>query len=315
MKRVACIGTATIDIKARPYASIPLGSNADGRVHICTGGVGLAMSRNFAQLGFEAHLFTLVGPDIYGDQVILDAKDSGVNTDTIERLDSYSTATCVTLLDQNGITQYSVFDGEIIRWITPQYLQPHLELLLRTDLLVANTDLKQETLAFLSNLAFENSIYFYVNVSSTTSAKDIIPIANKTSLLGMNYKEAEELVGYEVTSPTQAIQAGKDLLSIGPREVIITLGSKGLVYCNPSREYSLKALPAQIVDTTGAGDALCSAFLYYRFTGSEIEESLEYALAAAAMTVETRYTVCPTLTPQTVTQLRQVFTEKLRNSD
>jgi len=294
MSVVVCIGAAAVDVKARPYQPIPLGSNTDGHITISTGGVCLVMARNLAQFGAQAHLLTLVGEDAFGNLIIRDAQSSGVHTGAVERMPGHPTATYAAVLSTSGNSEYAVFDGEIISLISPEHLRRYTALIASADLIIANANLPPDSLAYLAEFTASRQIPFFMNISAATLAGRLRPILGNVSLLGVNHQEAAFLLGYEITAQN-AVQAAKDLLTQGAKEVIITLGPSGIIYCGPEASLQLPAYPARVVDTTGAGDALCSAFLYFRLSGYGIQESLECGLTAAALTIESESTVCPDL--------------------
>lgn len=297
--KAICVGPATVDIKARPYLPIIKGSESSGNIFVCSGGVGLTMARNLAQLGMETYLCTLVGDDTFGEYIIQEAKLSGVQVKAIQKNTNFPTAIYSALLNTNGITEYAVYDGKLINNITPSVISSYKFLIKSTDLIITNSNLKLDTLEFLADIAKANGIFFFFNVTKSSEKMNFENIFNKTSLLGINNFELESILGYPISPPT-VVDAGKELLSKGIKEVIVTLGKDGVFYCNSSIFYLIKALPSNIVDTTGAGDALCSAFLYYRMNNASIEHSLFLGLTAASITVESENSVCPMLSQFTI---------------
>ena len=60
----------------------------------------------------------------------------------------------------------------------------------------------------------------------------------------------------------------------------------------------MPALPVEVVDPTGAGDALTAAVAYGLLEGVSPEEAVRLGMAAAACTLECQDTVCPDLSPE-----------------
>ena len=60
------------------------------------------------------------------------------------------------------------------------------------------------------------------------------------------------------------------------------------------------ALPARVVDVTGAGDAMLAAFLAALAGGLGAAEAARHGHAAAALTIESSHTVLPTLSPAAI---------------
>ena len=89
-----------------------------------------------------------------------------------------------------------------------------------------------------------------------------------------------------------------DLFGNGGEKVIVTQGEKGLCAVTRESEISLPALPAQVVDVTGVGDALAASVLFGVSQGLSFEKSLMLGLRGAQLTIESEHTVFPAIAPQ-----------------
>jgi len=90
---------------------------------------------------------------------------------------------------------------------------------------------------------------------------------------------AEPLVG-DIAPPEKALRA---LHELGPKEVIITLGSKGSIGLSGKEINLQKAFPIDAVDTTGAGDVYHGAYIYGLLQGWDIQKCMRFASAASAI--------------------------------
>ena len=75
------------------------------------------------------------------------------------------------------------------------------------------------------------------------------------------------------------------LASLNGREVVVTLGERGVLYLQGGQVRHLPAFPVRAVDTTGAGDIFHGAFAYGVLQGWELAETVRFAAAAAALSV------------------------------
>jgi len=73
------------------------------------------------------------------------------------------------------------------------------------------------------------------------------------------------------------------LLKMGVKNVVITLGPKGLFFKNRSKEIWMKAFKVKVIDTTAAGDAFMGALTRGLAGGKPIREILRFASAAGAL--------------------------------
>ena len=102
------------------------------------------------------------------------------------------------------------------------------------------------------------------------------------SLVVANAVEARALTGAE---PEAAAGA---LLALGVAAIVVTLGGEGALLAEPSGIRHFAARPADVMDTSGAGDALCGVLVAQRAKGMPWDVALASAQEAAASTAERR---------------------------
>ncbi len=68
-------------------------------------------------------------------------------------------------------------------------------------------------------------------------------------------------------------------------EIVLTLGSRGVLYHAGGHTLRVEACPVRVVDTTGAGDTFIGYFVARRMAGDAVERALRIASQAAAITV------------------------------
>ena len=74
-----------------------------------------------------------------------------------------------------------------------------------------------------------------------------------------NEWEAQSLTGIKMKGHRDIPKIAKRLLDRGAKNVVITLGPKGLFFKNRNEEIWMKAFRVNVVDTTAAGDAFMGA--------------------------------------------------------
>lgn len=98
-----------------------------------------------------------------------------------------------------------------------------------------------------------------------------------------NEVEAQLLTGMKWERAHDIQKIAKRLLEIGPKNVVITLGSKGLFFKNRDEEFRMKAFKVKVVDTTAAGDAFLGALAFGLAENKSIREALTFANGAGAL--------------------------------
>lgn len=120
--------------------------------------------------------------------------------------------------------------------------------------------------------------------------KDVL---NEVGYLVVNRGEGWALVG-ESEPDGESAPGEKELVSRMRTEFphpgfIITLGSKGCVYCLPgSAEYGFVASRhvSHVVDTTGAGDTFLGAIVGQLYQGIPLSQAVEYATIASSLAIQ-----------------------------
>jgi sulfofructose kinase len=100
---------------------------------------------------------------------------------------------------------------------------------------------------------------------------------DKVDYLVCSEKFAEDITG------SNKIELELKELADQNKNVIITLGEKGLIWKTKKKDGELPAFSVQAIDTTGAGDVFHGAFAGCLAMGKSWQDTLEYSNAAAAL--------------------------------
>ena len=81
----------------------------------------------------------------------------------------------------------------------------------------------------------------------------------------------------------------------GVAEVVLSLGKVGLVVSSAGGRVHLPAPPTEVLDVTGAGDALIAGTLYRLLEGQSLESACHTGQRLAQLTLGTPHSVYPQL--------------------
>jgi ribokinase len=98
-----------------------------------------------------------------------------------------------------------------------------------------------------------------------------------------NEVEAQLLTGIKWKGDRDIRKMAKRLLDMGVKNVVITLGPKGLFFKNRSEEIWVEAFKVKVIDTTAAGDAFLGALATSLSENKPIQEALKFANGAGAL--------------------------------
>lgn len=101
-----------------------------------------------------------------------------------------------------------------------------------------------------------------------------------------NETEAAALAGFPVSTPEEAIAAGKVFIEYGVGAAIITMGGQGVVFVNGGEGKHIAPFDiGTVVDTTGAGDAFNGGLAAALAMGMDIHAAIEFGSATGALSV------------------------------
>lgn len=119
-------------------------------------------------------------------------------------------------------------------------------------------------------------------------------IFNGVDFITPNETEAEQFTGIPVDSVDGCRAAAREFLKMGVKNIIITLGIRGVYYTNGKAETLIPAVKVKAVETTGAGDAFNGGFATAIAEGMSVETALKFASCTAAISV-TRFGSSPSM--------------------
>ena len=116
------------------------------------------------------------------------------------------------------------------------------------------------------------------------AARELVP-----DLLKPNRQELAELLGREVASREEALDAARSLVGTCARMVLVTLGRQGAMLVGEGRALIASSEPERVVSSVGAGDAALAGYLWAETNGKPPEDCLRAAVAAGTASVAEPY--------------------------
>ena len=130
----------------------------------------------------------------------------------------------------------------------------------------------------------------------TVLMEELLPLAE---VVTPNIPEAELLSGVAITDEASLRAAADALLATGLHRVFISLGGDGVFAADRSGErVHLPVLPAEMVNTTGCGDAFMAAITWAYLAGTDLTGTAKAGLAASAIAMEGAETINPAMSAE-----------------
>lgn len=269
-ERALVIGEALIDIVQR-----------DGRVigeHV--GGSPLNVAIGLGRLGRSVDLLTHIGPDERGKRIVEYVEASGVQlvpgSVTAER-----TPTAMARLDASGAADYA-FDIEWALSGTPEVAPP---LVAHTGSIAAFLDPGcLATAALLDTYRPSATITYDPNVRPALSSDHeqtrtrIERMVERADVV----KASDEDLQW-IDPKVEPERMARTWLELGPSIVVVTMGSGGALATCAAGAVRVPALPVEVVDTVGAGDAFMTGLIDALWTLGLLGAAKRTALAGISL--------------------------------
>ena len=282
--RLAVVGSANIDISATVPRLPALGETISClRSSISPGGKGANQAVAAARMGADVSMIAKLGQDIFGDMLLSSLGDSGVRTEHIIRTGDASTGKAfIIICDGNNEI---IIEGGSNQKLTRKEIEEKSELLLTADGVLLQLEIPLETVERTIQIC-KGRVPVHLNPSPYA----VLPegLLEGLDFFTPNEFECAFYTGIQPQDEASIHKALDRLVEMGIRYPIVTLGSKGAAYFNGKKNVIARPFEIDAVDSTAAGDTFSGAFAATISKGVSIEEAVEIAQAAAAITC-TRY--------------------------
>lgn len=293
---VTVVGGMNMDIGGRPYKKLVAKDSNPGAVRMSPGGVGRNIAHNMSLLGLDVRLLTAFGDDVYAQKLAAVCGELGIDISQSPVIPGGHTSTYLFVNDESGDMQLAVSDMDIYDHLTPQVLQSRRQLLDGSQVVVLDTNLPAETMAWVA----ENCrAPIFADPVSTAKAEKLRPVLGRLHTLKPNRIEAELLSGVAISDDASLRRAADALLETGLHRVFISLGADGVFAADRSGQVlHLPAPEGNIVSTTGCGDSFMAALAWAYLQGSDLERSARAGLAASTITMASADTINPAMSEE-----------------
>ena len=288
MPRVCVIGSSNLDFTvAVPRLPRPGETVSGGQLVVSPGGKGANQAVAARRLGAEVRFVTLLGADLMGDRLRATLLGAGLPPEGLGRTDEAPTGVALIAVDPDGRNQIAVAPGANHR-LTPERLAVHAGALVWADMILLQLETPIETVRWALREARRLGKRTILNPAPARVLPlpvDVLPLVD---YLTPNETEAGLLTGEEVAGVEGARTAGRRLVSLGVRAVVVTLGADGAVLVDAGSSIHVPAFAVSPVDTVGAGDAFNGALATLLAARAPVEAALVVANAAGGLTCTRR---------------------------
>lgn len=290
---VVVLGATCLDVKARPLAPVQPGTSNPAWMRLTPGGSGRNIAENLARLGVQVALLSVVGADLLGRRLLERTAAAGVDVSRVISSLDHSTGAYLALFTDENHRGYALDDMTQLKLATPQYVQTHQALLQEARMVMVDGNVDRETVATTLSLAKERGVPVGLDPASVRRAYALRPHLAEFSMVTPNRAEAEALLDISIGSSEAALEVARRMVGLGVEVAIITLAEEGLVYATSEGHGRIPAIRCDVVDWTGAGDALAAGVIYGLINQMPVDEGMRLGIAAATLTLKSAESVNP----------------------
>lgn len=295
-KHVCIVGAAIIDLMGFTEYDIKISDSVPGSWKEAPGGVGRNIAENLARLGISTNLITAFGDDPFSKLLIADAVQSGIELSQCIHIEGGKAATFIAILDKKNDLHTGIAALDIIQKLNVEALLSRQELLTTSDVVIADTNIPQESLQWLSEHPDLPEVY--LDLVSMKLAEKVKSFYGNFHSIKANKYEAELLTGLSLEKEEDFKIAAERMINAGLERIFITAGERGVFYANKRSNGWARPVLVDIQNTTGAGDAFMSGITYASIHKRPIHECAKTGLAAAAIALKSTRAVNPEINEQ-----------------
>lgn len=126
-----------------------------------------------------------------------------------------------------------------------------------------------------------------LRIADCTGNKMFAALRAGVDLIKPNLDELQEALGREFVDKEDMLNGCRELIQLGAKKVLLSLGKQGAVLTDGNRHFYCKSINVAVNSTVGAGDAMVAAAALKMKENAPMEEILRSAVAAGTARVTT----------------------------
>jgi len=283
-KSLIVIGSSNLDLVLKLDRLPKPGETIIGNEFLkSAGGKGCNQAVAAKRAGADIKFISGVGKDHFGKETLDNLIKDNIDTGLINIFDDEQTGIALIFVDQSGENSIGIASGANSK-ILPEILDNStIDQIKTSEFILTQLEIPLKTIEFLTELAANSNSKLILNPAPAQKLSH--DIYRNLFLITPNEHEAKILTGIEVNDEKSASKAAEYFLSLGVKNVIITMGEKGCFLKFEEFTGILPSFKVKAVDTTAAGDVFNGALAAALIEKKSFLESAIFASAAAAISV------------------------------
>jgi ribokinase len=277
MPKIAVMASFNMDLVMRAARLPRPGETLQGAFAMHLGGKGFNQAVAARRLGADVAVIGCVGDDQFGAAFVAALDREGIERTGVTIDPDLGTGVASITVDADG--ENAILQSpRANRAMTAERVRNAAASLAGASVALFQLEMDAGGCREFAAIAHEGAAHIIFNAApGTGEGVDLLPLVD---LVVVNEIEAASLLG--ATSTLDPRDAVTQLAAPG-RDAVLTLGARGALAIIGGEQFAVKAVPVDVVDTVGAGDAFCAALTVRLAEGAAPPDALRFASAAAAL--------------------------------
>lgn len=282
--KILVVGSINMDLVTYVNSFPKRGETKHGTMFMQNpGGKGANQACAAALLKGDVSILGAVGNDDYGREIEKCLQSCGVKTNL--KVSNQKSTGCASI-----IIEEEIHDNRIIVISGANYdiekedIDANIKLIEEADIIMLQLEIPIEIVNYVAQISHSLGKIVILNPAPAKKLDD--DLLKNIDYLTPNETELAFISRIDIDDKKSLEIACNQLLNKGVKHLLVTLGSKGVYWCDKNTQKLIKAFRVDAVDTTAAGDCFNGAFATFLADGYSIEEAIYNAQKASSICVQ-----------------------------
>ena len=285
MKNIVVIGSSNTDMVVKT-SHLPAGGETvlGGDFFMNTGGKGANQAVAAARYGNRVVFVAKTGDDLFGAQVREAMRQDNINTDYVFVDKEHPSGVALITVNQQAENCIVVAPGANAH-LAPDDIDAAADEIRGASVVLMQLETPIATVEYAAQMAANAGVPVILNPAPAPAEPLSEELLKNLFLITPNESEASRISGITVKDLASAQLAAKAIYNMGPKNVIVTLGSDGSLVYDGAMFMRVEAIKVDAVDTTAAGDTYNGVLASVIAEGRTLIDAVHEANVAAAISV------------------------------
>lgn len=281
--KIVVVGSSNTDMVVKvPHIPAPGETILGTGFMTIPGGKGANQAVAAARAGADVTFITCVSDDTFGKQAIENYRKEGIDTSCIKIQPGTHSGIALINVAEGGENSISVAPGANSH-LFAEDIHGFEAAFDGAKMVLAQLEIPMETVEAAAETAHEKGIPFMLNPAPGAAIPQ--SLLSKVTIITPNETEAAIITSRKDFSEKNIPEMAGEIFDKEGTTVIITMGSKGVYLKSFDFEGMIPGYRVKALDTTAAGDVFNGTIATALAGGMDINESVDFAQRAAAISV------------------------------